>query len=247
MIGTALSGLTFLSLPGTVRADSWTYLQVVVGYLIGYVGVAYFLLPLYYAHARASVYEYFRVRLGRPAESAATLFFLLSRAIGSSLRLFLALWVLRPFLPDWPFPVWGFLAVGLILTYTAHRGIAALIYTDFFQTTIFLAAAGYALYHLGQQPIAACFVMPKIVETLPDSPHFWLKDLLAGALIAFSMTGLDQDQMQKNLSLPTLRAAQRNLLLYGALLLPVNALFLFLGSSLWAWWDCVGGGDPSSG
>lgn len=244
MIGTALSGLTFLSLPGSVRTDSWTYLQVVLGYLVGYVGVAYVLLPLYYAHARASVYEYFRQRLGASAEKAATVFFLLSRAVGSSLRLFLALWVLRVFLPPWPFPLWGFLAVALILTYTARRGIATLIYTDFFQTTVFLGAAAFTLYVLWQQPIAGCFASPKVIETSSTHAHFWLKDFLAGALIAFSMTGLDQDQMQKNLSLPTLREAQRNLLLYGTLLLPVNALFLFLGSSLWAWWACVGGATP---
>lgn len=239
MIGTTISGLTFLSLPGSVSQDSWTYLQVCVGYLIGYVGIAYILLPLYYTHARASVYEYFRHRLGPSAEKTATLLFLLSRGIGSSLRLFLALWVIHSFLPAWPFPLLSALALGVILLYTLRSGVAALIYTDAFQTTLFLGTAAYTAYWLFQSPIQSCFVEPYIIDTHPQSPHFWLKDLLGGALIAFSMTGLDQDQMQKNLSLPTLQKGQKNLLLYGSLLLPVNALFLFLGSGLWAYLECM--------
>lgn len=239
MIGTTISGLTFLSLPGSVRQDGWTYLQVCIGYLIGYAAIAYILLPLYYVHTRASVYEYFRHRLGPSAEKTATLLFLLSRGIGSSLRLFLALWVIQSFLPSWPFPLLSAIALGVILLYTLRSGVAALIYTDAFQTTLFLATAAYTTYLLSQGPIQSCLSIPLIINTHPQSPHFWLKDLLGGALIAFSMTGLDQDQMQKNLSLPTLQKGQKNLLLYGSLLLPVNALFLFLGSGLWAYIACM--------
>ncbi|MCX7606074.1 MAG: hypothetical protein N2170_02250 [Bacteroidia bacterium] len=240
MIGTALSGLTFISLPGSVQRDGWTYMQVVGGYFLGYVGIAYVLLPLYYRHARASIYEYFRYRLGTSAEKTATGLFLISRGIGSSLRLFLALWALQQFFPALPFPLLSAVSLALILLYAARSGIAALIYTDFFQTTVFLIAAAVTAYELWQVPIESCFHIPHFIDFKPDSPHFWIKDLTAGALIALSMTGLDQDQMQKNLSLPTLREAQKNLLVYGALLFPVNFLFLLLGSTLWAYLSYVG-------
>ncbi|MDW8134383.1 MAG: hypothetical protein RMJ66_04885 [Bacteroidia bacterium] len=238
MVGTALSGLTFISLPGSVRTDGWTYLQVVIGYFIGYLGIAYGLLPLYYRYARASVYEYFRYTLGSWGEKTATCFFLLSRGIGSSLRLFLALWILHYFFPTVPFTLLCAIVLGVILIYTIRSGIAAIIYTDFFQTTVFLASAALTAYYIWKTPLTKCFKVPTVLELSPTSPHFWLKDLLGGALIAFSMTGLDQDQMQKNLSLPTLKEAQKNLLFYATLLLPVNFLFLFLGSSLWAYLDC---------
>ncbi len=240
MVGTALSGLTFLSLPGSVKTDSWTYLQVVGGYGAGYLATAFVLLPLYYRYAKASVYEYFRHRLGAPAEKTATWLFLLSRGFGSSLRLFLALWVLKAFWPGVPFPVLSAIAILLILSYSLRSGVAALIYTDFLQTTVFIGAAAYTAYFLLNQGTLACIAAPKIIDTNPASPHFWVKDFLSGALIAFTMTGLDQDQMQKNLSLPTLRHAQKNLLLYAVWLFPVNALFLGLGSLLWAYVGCHG-------
>lgn len=240
MVGTAISGFTFLSLPGSVKTDGWTYLQVVSGYLAGYLATAFMLLPLYYRYAKASVYEYFRYRLGTMAEKTATLLFLVSRSFGSSLRLFLALWVLKTFWPGVPFPLLSAMAILLILSYSLRSGVAALIYTDFFQTTVFIGAAAYTLYFLLSQGAWTCASFPKILETSFSSPHFWLKDFLSGALIAFTMTGLDQNQMQKNLTLPTLRHAQKNLLLYALWLFPVNALFLGLGSLLWGYVGCRG-------
>lgn len=240
MVGTALSAMTFLSVPGSVRTDGWTYLQVVTGYFIGYAGVAYLMLPLYYRHARASVYEYFRYRLGPRGEKTAAVFFIISRGIGSSLRLFLAVWVLQTFLPGIPFALLSAAALGLILLYTMRSGVAALIYTDFFQTTIFLIAALVTAFHLSQHPLPPVSVPPTVIELSPEAPHFWLKDLIAGTLIALAMTGLDQDQMQKNLSLPSLHPAQKNILLYGLLLFPVNILFLWLGSLLWRYADWTG-------
>lgn len=232
MVGTALSAITFLSVPGSVRSDGWTYMQVVGGYFVGYVGIAYGILPLYYRYARASVYEYFRYQLGPAAEKTAAIFFLLSRSIGSSLRLFLALWVLSKFFSAVPFELLSAGALLLILLYTFRGGIATLIYTDFFQTTLFLGTAVFTAWHVAAyMPDASKW--PTIIETNPAAPHFWVRDFLAGVLIALSMTGLDQDQMQKSLSLPSVQAARKNLLLYGALLFPVNFLFLFLGSLLW--------------
>ncbi|MDW8056921.1 MAG: hypothetical protein RMJ57_01425 [Bacteroidia bacterium] len=232
MVGTALSAVTFLSVPGSVKADGWTYLQVVVGYFIGYVGVAYWLLPLYYQYARASVYEYFRYQIGAYGEKTAAFFFILSRGVGSSLRLFLAVSVLHTFFPEWSLAGLSAMALLLILLYAMRSGVAALIYTDFFQTTVFLLAAFVTVVYLKRYPLPSG-QMPPVLQLTPDSPHFWLKDVLSGMLIALTMTGLDQDQMQKNLTLPSLRMAQRNLLLYAALLFPVNLLFLWLGSLLW--------------
>lgn len=240
MVGTALSAMTFLSVPGGVRTDGWTYLQVVAGYFIGYVGVAYLMLPLYYRYARASVYEYFRYQLGRTGEKTAAVFFIISRGIGSSLRLFLAIWVLHAFVSAIPFWLLCALALGLILLYTMRSGVAALIYTDFFQTTVFLAAALVTALYLFRYPLPPLSAPLTVIELSASAPHFWLKDVAAGALIALAMTGLDQDQMQKNLSLPSLRPAQKNLLLYGLLLFPVNALFLWLGSLLWRYADYAG-------
>lgn len=232
MVGTALSAVTFLSVPGSVKADGWTYLQVVVGYFIGYVGVAYWLLPLYYRHARASVYEYFRYQIGSYGEKTAAFFFILSRGVGSSLRLFLAVSVLHTFFPGWSLAGLSAVALLLILLYAMRSGVAALIYTDFFQTTVFLLAALMTIVYLKRYPLPS-EEPPTVFQLAFDSPHFWLKDVLSGMLIALTMTGLDQDQMQKNLSLPSLRTAQKNLLLYAALLFPVNLLFLWLGSLLW--------------
>lgn len=235
MVGTALSGITFISLPGSVRTDSWTYLQVVAGYFIGYLAVAYILLPVYYRYARASIYEYFRYKLGAPAEKTAAVFFLLSRGLGGSLRLFLALWAMKQFLPGVGFPALVLASLVVILLYTLRSGVAAIIYTDFLQTTLFLGAVALTIYLLWQKPIGSFFEAPYVIELRASHPHFWLKDIVAGALIALSMTGLDQDQMQKSLSLPTLSAAQKNLILYGLLLFPVNLLFLYAGSTLWAY------------
>ncbi|MCS7162365.1 MAG: hypothetical protein NZ958_03435 [Bacteroidia bacterium] len=235
MVGTALSGLTFLGVPASVQSQGWTYLQVVVGYLVGYGIIAWGLLPLYYRHAQASIYEYFRHTLGPAAEKTAAVFFLLARGFGSSLRLFLALWALQPFLNAMPLPLLAALSLALILLYTLRTGIAAIIYTDLFQTTLFLSAAAITVALLWPEALRSEFHFPRVIELQLAHPHFFLKDFLGGVLIALAMTGLDQDQMQKNLSLPTLRAAQKNILLYGLLLLPVNGLFLFLGSLLWAY------------
>lgn len=239
MVGTALSAITFLSVPGSVQSDGWTYLQVVAGYFVGYTFIAFGLLPLYYRHARASVYEYFRYQLGAKAEKTAALFFILSRSIGSSLRLFLAVWVLRGFFPEMPFMVLSAIVITTIFLYTMRAGVAAIIYTDFFQTTVFLIAALGTALVLMQYPLPPA-PLPKVIESAPQAPHFWLKDFLSGALIALAMTGLDQDQMQKNLSLPSVSHAQKNLLLYGLLLFPVNGLFLWLGGVLWRYADWVG-------
>lgn len=235
MIGTAISGLTFLSLPGSVNKDGWTYLQVLSGYLVGYTLVAFVLLPRYYRLSQASIYEYFGHRLGRPAEKVAAVIFLISRLLASSVRLYLALIVVHLFFPEVPFPVLGFISLVLIYGYAERGGTGTIIYTDIIQTLVFLGTAGLTLWYMGSPEVWEAFHIPMIIDNRPESRHYFWKDFLGGVLLAFTMTGLDQDQMQKSLSMPDVFAAQRMILLYAVLLVPVKLLFLTLGSALWAY------------
>jgi len=235
MVGTAISGLTFLSLPGSVHKDGWTYLQVLSGYLVGYTLVAFVLLPRYYRLSQASIYEYFRHRLGRPAEKVAAFIFLVSRLLASSVRLYLALIVIHLFFPEVSFPVLGFISLILIYGYAERGGTGTIIYTDIIQTLVFLGTAVLTLGYIWSPEVWKAFEIPRIIDDHPESRHYFWKDFLGGVLLAFTMTGLDQDQMQKSLSMPGVFAAQRMILLYAVLLIPVKLLFLFLGSVLWAY------------
>ncbi len=232
MVGTAISGLTFISLPGSVRQDGWSYLQVLAGYTVGYSLVALLLIPRYYASTQASIYEYFRHRLGPHAEKLAAVTFLISRALATSVRLYLALRVLTYFFPDVAFSVLSLAALVVIYLYAQRGGTGTLIYTDLLQTMLFLGAGLLTLIFIGQE-LDGGTLRPKVIETNPHHVHFWLKDFIGGVLLAFTMTGLDQDQMQKMLSMASTRSAQKAILLYAGLLWPVKLLFLTLGSFLW--------------
>ncbi len=240
MIGTAISGLTFLSLPGAVRQDGWTYLQVLLGYLVGYTLVALVLLPRYYQLSRASIYEYFRHRLGPQAEKVAAIIFLISRLLASSVRLYLALIVLQLFFSQVSFPVLGLLSLMLIYTYAERGGTGTIIYTDILQTLLFLGAGALTLLYVLTPEVQATLRVPTIIDLSPESRHYFWKDFLGGVLLSFTMTGLDQDQMQKSLSMPDVRSAQRMIGLYAGLLVPVKLLFLLLGSALWAYVEVNG-------
>ena len=235
MIGTAISGLTFLSLPGSVRKDGWTYLQVLAGYLVGYALVAFVLLPRYYRLSQASIYEYFRHRLGKPAEKVAASVFLVSRLLASSVRLYLALIVIHLFFTEMPFTILGFISLVLVYGYAERGGTGTIIYIDIIQTLVFVGTAGLTLWYIGSLEVWKAFQIPKVIDGHPESRHYFWKDFLGGVLLAFTMTGLDQDQMQKSLSMPDVLAAQRMILLYAGLLVPVKLLFLTLGSALWAY------------
>ena len=240
MIGTAISGLTFLSLPGAVRQDGWTYLQVLLGYLVGYTLVALLLLPRYYQLSRASIYEYFRHQLGPQAEKVAAITFLISRLLASSVRLYLALIVLQLFFPQVPFPVLGLLSLMLIYIYAERGGTGTIIYTDLLQTFLFLGAGGLTLLYILTPEVRATLRLPTIIDLSIESRHYFWKDFLGGVLLSFTMTGLDQDQMQKSLSMPDVTSAQRMIGLYAGLLVPVKLLFLLLGSALWAYVEVNG-------
>ena len=243
MIGTSISGITFISVPGWVEARSMSYMQTVFGFLLGYVVIAFVLMPMYYKLNLISIYTYLDKRFGKASYKTGSAFFLLSRTIGSGFRLYLAALVLHQFVTS-PFgiPFWVTVAVtiGLIWTYTYKGGVKTIIWTDLIQTLCLLVTLVMTISMLGDK-LGLSF--NGIVDTVLSSPksqifffeNGWgdaknfFKQFLSGASICIVMSGLDQDIMQKNLTVKTLKGAQINMLSYGALLGFINFLFLSLG------------------
>lgn len=244
MLGASLSGVTFMSVPGGVYHGQFTYMPLVFGYVLGYVAIAFVLLPTYYRLNLTSIYTYLEQRLGIASEGTGALFFILSRLLGSALRMYLVVFVLYEFVfKAWGIPFWVPAAafIALILFYTFRGGIKTIVWTDTLQTTFLLLAAiltlaailkqmGMGYGALMQQ--AASEGLTKVWETDVSHPRFWAKQLLAGAFITITMTGLDQDMMQKNLTCRTLRDAQKNVLTSSMLFIVVNIVFLSLGAAL---------------
>lgn len=245
MIGTSISGVTFISVPGWVMTSQFSYLQMVLGYLLGYFVIANVLLPLYYRLNLTSIYTYLQGRFGFWSYKTGASFFLLSKLIGSSVRLFLVSMVLQTLVFD-PIgvPFWITVAgtIGLIYIYTFKGGIKTIIWTDLAQTIAMLAAMVLALFLIKD---AMSFSFTEMVSTVVKSPlskvwffddpnselYFW-KQFLGGAFTTIVMTGLDQDMMQKNLSCRNLGDAKKNMYTYGFMFLPINILFLSLGALL---------------
>ena len=245
MIGASLSGVTFMSVPGWVGDTQFSYMMVVLGYLFGYFVIATVLMPLYYRLNLTSIYSYLDGRFGFWSYKTGAFFFLVSRTIGASFRMFLVVNVLQVFVFDaWgvPFTVTTLIFIILILLYTFKGGIKTIIWTDTVQTTFMLAALVLTIYlitkNLGMD-------FSQMFNTVWDSEYskmafgdwhdkrFYLKQLLSGAFIAIVMTGLDQEMMQKNLSCRTLKDAQKNMFSFSLVLVLVNFLFLFLGAALY--------------
>jgi len=247
MIGASLSGVTFMSVPGGVYAGQFSYLPLVFGYLIGYAVIAFLLLPLYYRLNLTSIYSYLGQRFGTASEKTGSLFFLLSRLLGSALRMYLVVFVLYEFVfRGWGIPFWVPAAVfiAIILLYTFRGGIKTVVWTDTLQTTFLLAAAVatlVALLHETGDTLpqligrSADRGLTRVFETDPAAPKYYWKQILSGVFITITMTGLDQDMMQKNLTCKTLRDAQKNMLTMSLLLVVVNVLFLFLGAALFSY------------
>jgi Na+/proline symporter len=243
MIGTSISGITFISVPGWVEARSMSYMQTVFGFLLGYVVIAFVLMPMYYKLNLISIYSYLDQRFGKNSYKTGSAFFLLSRTVGSGFRLYLAALVLHQFVTA-PFgiPFWVTVAVtiGLIWSYTFKGGVKTIIWTDLIQTLCLLVTLVMTISMLGDK-LGLSF--NGIVDTVLSSPksqifffdNGWgdaknfFKQFLSGASICIVMSGLDQDIMQKNLTVKTLKGAQVNMLSYGALLGFINFLFLSLG------------------
>ncbi len=254
MIGTSLSGVTFISVPGKVYVEGMAYFQIVLGYIIGYIVIAQVLMPLYYRMNLVSIYEYLLERFGLVSYKTGAAFFILSRTLGSAMRLFLATKVLQLFLFDGlgvPYWVTALTTVALIWVYTFKGGIKTIVYTDAFQT-IFLVGSVILCTIVIANALDVNFMQlfDKISHTRtatgqtmttmfhfhdPDSALFFPKQFFGGIFIAIAMTGLDQDLMQKNLTCKSIGDARKNMYSFTAILVMVNFLFLLLGGALYVY------------
>ena len=244
MIGASLSGVTFMSVPGGVYTGQFTYLPLVLGYILGYLAIAYVLLPLYYKLNLTSIYSYLGERIGNVSERTGSLFFIISRLLGSALRMYLVVFVLYEFMfKNWNIPFWvpALVFIVIILMYTFRGGIKTVIWTDTLQTTfLVLAAVATLVFILKDLDISFVGLVSqladsgstRVFDTDWHSNKFYLKQILSGAFITITMTGLDQDMMQKNLTCKTLKDAQKNMITFSLSLVVVNLLFLFLGGAL---------------
>jgi solute:Na+ symporter, SSS family len=256
MVGASLSGVTFISIPGWVGASQFSYMMVVIGYLLGYFAIARILLPLYYKMNLTSIYAYLESRFGFWSHKTGAFYFLLSRIIGASFRMFLVVNVLQIFVFDaWniPFGVTIALFILLIWLYTFRGGIRTIVWTDTLQTTFMLLAVGISVYLISVRmnlQLSGLISMvidsdySKIIVTDWQDKRFFLKQFFSGAFIAIVMTGLDQDMMQKNLSCRNLKDAQKNMITLSWILVPVNLLFLSLGAILFIYAGQAGIGIP---
>jgi len=245
MIGTSLSGVTFISVPGAVGAGSFYYFQVVIGYLFGYIVIAYVLIPLFYRMNVTSIYTYLETRFGINAHKAGAFFFILSRSVGATARLYLVIIVLQIFILDKlgiPFIATSLVILLLILLYTFEGGVKTIIYTDTLQTTGMLVGLVVCIIvitkALGTDLSGAFSMMAdkgytKIFNWDVNSGSFALKHIVGGMFIAIAMTGLDQEMMQKNISVKTLKGSQKNIMTFTVVLMIVNFLFLILGGILY--------------
>lgn len=245
MIGTSISGVTFVSVPGMVEHSQFAYLQMVLGFVIGYLLVAQVLLPLYYKLNLHSIYGYLNTRYGNHAYKTGASFFLVSRTLGSAIRLMVVALVLQQLvfgplnIPFWAATI---ATISLIFLYSFKGGVKTIIWTDFFQTLVLIATIVLSVYYVCERMDLNLFSAVKTISASkysnifiwdPDSPRFFWKQFLAGIFTVITMTGLDQDMMQKNLSCKTLKEAKKNIYWHGTAYLPINLLFLSLGALIY--------------
>jgi Na+/proline symporter len=245
MIGASLSGVTFISVPGSVGLAQFGYLQVILGYLLGYMVIAYVLLPLYYRLNLTSIYSYLQQRFGNYAYKTGAFFFILSRVIGASFRLYIVVNVLQIFVFDAlgvPFFATVAIFIALILLYTYQGGVKTIVYTDTLQTTFMLLSVVLSIAFISTQlNLSLSDVYHKVADSQYSQVFFWdwklksffPKQFFGGMFIAIAMTGLDQEMMQKNISCKTLGDAQKNVVTFTFVILIVNILFLVLGALLY--------------
>ena len=260
MVGASISGITFVSVPGMVLVSQMNYLQTCMGFILGYVVVAFVLLPLYYKLNLTSIYAYLGQRLGRRSHKTGSCFFLLSKMTGAAVRFYVVCIILQRFVFEplgISFVVTTVSLVLLIWLYTRKGGIKTLVWTDSLQTLCLFTALLIIIYKVAadlnltisetftvvsQSELSRVFVMDDWVS----KQNFW-KQFLSGVFIVLVMTGVDQDMMQKNLTCKTLRGAQKDMCTYGVAFLPANMLFLSLGVLLTMWYQKQGMPLPTSG
>ncbi|MCB9164880.1 MAG: sodium:solute symporter [Flavobacteriales bacterium] len=250
MIGTSLSGVTFISVPGQVAGNAWTYFQLVLGFAIGYWIVAGVLLPLYYRLGLTSIYGYLRERFGMTSYRTGASFFILSRLAGATIRIFVVLNVIQHFVLDAmgvPFELTALLVMLMIVGYTLKGGVKTIVWTDTLQTLFMLGALiGTILYVVNSDEMTdwrsmlADSGMARVLDLNWRSDTFLLKQILAGMFITIAMTGLDQEMMQKNLSVATVEGSRKNMRVFSVILLGANLLFLLLGALLYLYAGKVG-------
>jgi len=246
MIGSSLSGVTFISVPGNVGKIGFGYFQVVLGYLLGYWVIIGVLLPLYYRLNLISIYTFLEKRFSFWSYKTGAFFFMISRTIGSSLRLYLAATVLQLFLFDaWnvPFIVTVATTIVLIWIYTFKGGVKTIVWTDAFQTIFLIAAVCIAVLQITDKLGMSVGEMITTVNNSslskvfyfddPNSTMYFWKQFFGGAFIAITMTGMDQEIMQKNLTCKNIGDAQKNMFWFSLILVAVNLLFLTLGALLY--------------
>ena len=253
MIGASLSGVTFISVPGWVESSQFSYFQVCLGYIAGYIVVAFVLLPIYYKMNLTSIYEYLQQRFGRVSHKTGAFFFFISRVLGAAFRMYLVAIVLHQFVfEQWkiPFEVTVVLSILLIWVYTNKGGIKTIVWTDTLQTLFMVCAVILSIYFItdklgwsftefiNSEDLNQYSAMFK-TETILARDHF-LKSFFGGMFITICMTGLDQDMMQKNLTCRNLKDAKKNMLWFSIVLTIVTFLFLLLGALLFIYAERFG-------
>ena len=250
MVGASLSGVTFISVPGWVEASQFSYMQVVLGYFLGYMVTAYVLLPIYYKQNVTSIYQYLDDRFGFVSYKVGAISFFVSRVRGAAFRLFLVAIVLQQFVFDaWnvPFEITVALSILLIWIYTFKGGIKTIVWTDTLQTLFMLVSVGLSIYFILDQLDWSFseFLASKefkqysktiFVDDFMDSKHL-IKSFLGGMFVTICMTGLDQDMMQKNLTCKTLKDSQKNMVSFSIVLVIVTFVFMLLGALLFIYAD----------
>jgi Na+/proline symporter len=257
MVGASLSGVTFISVPGWVDATQFSYLQIVMGYVVGYFVVAFVLLPVYYKLNVTSIYQYLDQRFGVVSYKTGTTFFFISRILGASFRLFLVASVLQYFVFDaWgvPFEITVILSIIMIWVYTFRAGIKTIVWTDTLQTFFMIAALFASIYYINMQLdwsfsdfIASedlkAYTKTFFFDDFLAKNHF-IKSFVGGMFITICMTGLDQDMMQKNLTCKNLKEAQKNMVSFSLVLFVVTFIFMLLGALLFIYAQKFGVATP---
>ena len=252
MIGATLSGVTFISVPGWVADSQFSYMQMILGMTAGYIVIANVLMPIYYRMNLTSIYAYLGDRFGESTHQTGAFFFLLSRTIGASFRLYLVANVMQiAIFEAWNVPFWLTVSLTIILIwiYTFRSGIKTIIWTDTLQTLFMLLAVGVSIWLISDKMgLGLVELSHTIRESQYSQVFFWegkqhfLKQFLSGAFLAIVMTGLDQDMMQKNLSCRSLSDAKKNMYSFSVALIVVNIIFLALGAMLYLYAEQIGMG-----